>query len=319
MIKMTRIFFSADVHGSELCYRKFVNAGKVYKCDVVILGGDLTGKMIVPIIEQRDGTYYAHYLGEDHILKTEEDVRKFESLVADNGYYTIRVTEEEHEKISSDPEKIKELFSKLVIERLEHWINMAEEHLKNTGIRFYMLPGNDDSLEVDEVIEKSDYVVNPEGKVIELDSYHELISTGYSNITPWNCPRDIPEEELAKKIEDMIVQVKNIKNCIFNFHCPPYATTLDLAPKLDENLRPKLTPGGDLEYTHVGSTAVREAIEKYQPLLGLHGHIHESRGVFKIGRTLCINPGSEYAQGVLRGVIVQLSKGKIKGYLLTSG
>jgi len=65
--------------------------------------------------------------------------------------------------------------------------------------------------------------------------------------------------------------------------------------------------------------AVREAIEKYKPLLGLHGHIHESRGVVNIGRTLCINPGSEYGEGIIRGAIVDLAKDKVLSYQLTSG
>jgi len=68
-----------------------------------------------------------------------------------------------------------------------------------------------------------------------------------------------------------------------------------------------------------GSKSVRRAIEKYQPLLGLHGHIHESQSVAKIGKTTCINPGSEYGEGVLRGCIVILGDGKIEGYQMTRG
>jgi Icc-related predicted phosphoesterase len=70
--------------------------------------------------------------------------------------------------------------------------------------------------------------------------------------------------------------------------------------------------------TGVGSKAVRRAIETYQPILSLHGHIHESRGVATIGRTVCINPGSEYPDGVLRGAIVDFDRDGVKSYVLTS-
>jgi len=162
-------------------------------------------------------------------------------------------------------------------------------------------------------------VINPEEKVVPVDDKHEMISTGYTNITPWNCPRDVSEEELAKKIENMTSKVTNMKNCIFNFHCPPYDSSIDSAPKLDKDLKPAVSPGGEMLMIPVGSTAVRAAIEKYQPLLGLHGHIHESRGTAKIGRTLCLNPGSEYGEGILRGALITLEDDKVKSHQLTSG
>jgi len=160
--------------------------------------------------------------------------------------------------------------------------------------------------------------MNPEGQVIELDKHHEMLSSGFGNITPWRCPRDITEEELASKLEKLCATVKNMGNCIFNLHCPPHNTILDVAPKLDETLK-AVTVGGAIMESNVGSTAILDAIKKYQPLMSLHGHIHESRGDCKIGKTVCINPGSEYTQGVLRGVLVVLGKNKIRNYVLTSG
>ena len=71
--------------------------------------------------------------------------------------------------------------------------------------------------------------------------------------------------------------------------------------------------------TPVGSTAVRELIERIQPVLALHGHIHESRGVANIGKTVAINPGSSYTEGVLQGVIVTLSGDKVVGQQLVTG
>jgi Icc-related predicted phosphoesterase len=154
--------------------------------------------------------------------------------------------------------------------------------------------------------------------VVNIDEKHEMISTGFSNITPWRCPRDITEDELSKKIDEMAVNVQNMENCIFNFHCPPYNTPIDIAPKLDDLLKYKLAPGGEPEKAPVGSMAVRKAIEKYQPLLSLHGHIHESKGFVKIGRTTCLNPGSEYMESVLRGVLIDIKRDAIN-FLFTEG
>ena len=173
------------------------------------------------------------------------------------------------------------------------------------------MPGNDDPKQLAEIIGSSSYVKNPEGKIVDLDEAHEMISSGYSNPTPWNTPREVSEDELGRMIETMASGLKDPKNSIFNLHCPPYDSTLDTAPQLDETLRPIVTMG-DLLKIPVGSTAVRAAIEKYQPMVGLHGHIHESPGHVKIGRTICVNPGSEYQSGILRGYIIDLEKDKLK-------
>ena len=234
------------------------------------------------------------------------------------GYYIYRTTPEEMDHLSSNDAAIEELFSRVMTESIQRFLQHAKEYLKGTGIRFYVQVGNDDPLEVRALLDESDFAINPEEKVIEIDQFHEMISLGHSNLTPWNCPGDIPEKELQEKIEHLASQVTNMNNCIFNLHCPPFDTELDIAPELDENLTVVFRQG-KINMVSVGSTAVKESIEKHQPLLGLHGHIHESRGTYKIGRTVCINPGSEYSEGVLRGVIVNLDKKGMKGYQFVSG
>jgi len=314
----TKVFYATDVHGSERTFSKFLNAGKFYGVNVLIMGGDITGKMIVPIRDQEDGTWKARFLGAEYTLKTEQEIQETEKNIRNNGYYPYRTTEKEKEELDANPQKVDELFSKLMTDATERWIHLAEERLKGTGIKCYITPGNDDRLEIDEAFKKSNLMVNPEGQVIQIDDYHEMISCGYVNITPWNAPRDISEEELGKRIEAMTSQVKNMQNCIFNFHCPPIDSGLDAAPKLDANMKPSMSAAGVVTIP-AGSVSVRKAIEVHQPLLGLHGHIHESHGFSRIGRTLCLNPGSEYSEGVLRGAIVTLSKDKVKSYLLTRG
>lgn len=296
---------------------KFLNAGRVYKANVVILSGDITGKMIVPIVEESSDTFVVDFLGKKTI-KSQEELNIVEKRIRDSGFYPHRTNEKEMEELSANEGKVNELFLRVMAESVRRWIEMADERLRGTGIRCFISPGNDDHLVIDSILNNAEYITNPEGKVVNVDDDHEMVTCAYSNITPWNSPRECTEDELAEKIQEMISQVKNIQNCLFNFHCPPHNTHIDLAPRLDETLKPVMI-GGQIEMAPVGSVAIRNAIEKHQPLLGLHGHIHESKGAEKIGRTLCLNPGSEYTEGILRGVIIDLNKNKVRSYLFTSG
>jgi Icc-related predicted phosphoesterase len=318
---MTRLYFTTDVHGSETCFRKFLNAWKFYKADVLILGGDITGKLLVPVIAQANGTYSGSLLGHDYELNTEEEIAEFEHRSAMAGFYAYQTTPEEVAALQKDRAMLDKLFARLIYERVERWLALADERLERTGIRCFVTPGNDDQFNIDPLFESAKYVTNPEGKVTHLDDTYEMISTGWSTFTPWNSPREISEEDMAAKISVMISQVQRIQTCVFNFHDPPFDTKIDRAPKLDENLKPVLK-GGGVETVPVGSVAVREAIEEYQPLLSLHGHVHESRGVHRLGATLAINPGSSYGDGTLQGVVVDLPepgrRGKLR-YQLVAG
>jgi len=313
---MTTIFFATDVHGSDICWKKFINAGKFYEADVLILGGDMTGKAIVPIIDQGGGRYRAVLLEQEFLLDTEVETEEMVKRIKSRGYYPYRLAQDELAELNQSPDKVHDLFLQEALKTAEQWMAYAAEKLSGTGMRVYAAPGNDDQFELDAVIRKSDVVTLVEGQVIELDKDHEMISSGWSNHTPWHTYREETEDQLAARYEVMITQLKNPKNAIFNIHVPPYASNLDEAPELDENMRPKYA-GNSLK--PVGSTAVRAAIEKSQPLLGLHGHIHEGRGSSRIGRTLCINPGSMYEQGTLLGALVKLGREKIEHYVLTQG
>ena len=145
-----------------------------------------------------------------------------------------------------------------------------------------------------------------------------MITLGYANPTPWKSPREVSEEKLGNMVESLTSQVRNMESAIFNLHVPPIDTELDRAPAVSESFE-YVKEGLGIKFIHVGSSAVRRAIEKHSPLVGLHGHIHESKGFVRLGRTLCLNPGSEYADGILRGAIVNLQDGKVKEFLLTSG
>lgn len=315
----TRIFYTTDLHGSEKVFIKFLNAAKMYKANVVIMGGDMTGKMIVPIVKLDENSYKSKLLGTEVVAKNREELDKLEFNIRYNGFYPYYTEPAEMEELNKDPAKVDVLFSKVMVDTLKRWLEIAEQRLKDLDAKVYMTPGNDDSFAIDDVLNSSSKIMNPEGKLVMIDNNHEMISSGYSNPTPWDSPREASEEEMEKKIEDMASQVKDMKNCIFNFHCPPYDSGLDVAPKLGKDLKPVVVAGTGVEMVPVGSTTIRKVIEKYQPLMGLHGHIHEARGEAKIGRTVCYNPGSEYAEGVLRGIIVNIDEKSVKSRLFVSG
>jgi uncharacterized protein len=315
--KPTRIFFTTDLHGSTVVFKKFINAGKFYEAQVLILGGDMIGKMIVPIVSQGSGHFSANYLGKIYDITDTAELEKLETTFENSGLYPARLTPDEVEAYKVDRNLVEKRFAELASARLSRWLDIAEERLRGTGIRCYVQPGNDDPYEVDSVFRSSDIIQNVDGHLIQLDENHEMVNVGAANQTPWNCPRDKTEEELEQMIERVAAQVKNPSQAVFNLHVPPFDTNLDIAPELDDNLTPRLSLGGGFKMIPVGSKAVRKAIEKYQPILSLHGHIHESRSAQKIGKTMCINPGSEYGEGVLRGVVLELSRKGLDSYTFT--
>jgi Icc-related predicted phosphoesterase len=313
-----RLFFATDIHGSETCWRKFLNAGAHYDAEVIVLGGDMTGKALVPVIHDDGGRWHGTLLENRAELDGEEQVAAFEEAVVRRGYYPFRTTPDELERIENDEAHWHGLFTEKMLQTVERWMNIADEKLEGTGIRCFVCPGNDDELNVDEVIRASGRNVElAEGRVIDIDGF-QMASTGWSNRTPWDTYREEDEPQLKERIDRVVSQVTAApERVVFGFHCPPYKSGLDDAPELTADMRLK---DAGRAVRPVGSTAVREAIEEFQPCLSLHGHIHESRGNTRIGRTLCINPGSSYEQGDLLGAVVDLDgKKKVKRFLLTSG
>jgi Icc-related predicted phosphoesterase len=312
-----RLYFVTDIHGSDVCFRKFINAARFYKADVLVLGGDITGKLIIPIVEDVFGNYSFRWHGEEHRVSGSGLVNAQKQL-RDAGYYPALLTPEEVAALSADKGKVEELFVKLARESISRWMDLAEERLRGTGVECYISPGNDDPVAIDAILSRGGLVVNPEERVVVLKGECEMISCGTTNITPWHSPREQPEDQLEKLLDGLARQVKNQAKAIYNIHVPPYNTPLDKAPKLDNNLKPLVLPGG-VQMVPVGSTAVTTVIKRYSPMLALHGHVHESRGSVKLGRTLCINPGSEYGEGVLRGALVQIGRKGVEDFLLTEG
>ncbi len=318
----TTIFYATDLHGSTVCFKKFINAAKYYtskgqRIDILIMGGDVNGKLIVPIIKE-DNKHRSYLLGKERILTTQEEINELAKTTEVLGVYP-HIFEPDEYRAFKDSEEIQDsLFKEVMLKRLKEWMDFAEERLKDTGVPCYISPGNDDIEEVNEVLEACPTVICPDNKVVQITDDHEMISLGNANLTPFDCPRDLPEEELGRRIDEIASEVSDMSNCIFNLHCPPHGSTIDDAPTLDKDLRPRIGLSG-VEMEAVGCKAVRNAIEKYQPLLGLHGHIHESRGAAQLGRTMCLNPGSEYSEGILRAVQVTIRKAEVVSHVFTSG
>lgn len=303
-----RIYFCSDVHASRKCWKKFLNAGKFYGADHLIIGGDITGKFVVPIVENGKDAYTATFMGIERKVPTAE-LDAFRTRVADTGQYAFVTTPDEFAEYEGDQPRIDALFRRLVTERAQEWMREADEKLSGSGVRCFVSGANDDFFEIDDVIAASEVVEDPNGTVIELDGGFELLGMGYGNPTPWACPRDIPEEDLAERIDKVAATVRDMDRAIFSLHVPPLGSGLDLAPKLDDYLRPRVG-GAGLEMIPVGSTATRDAITKYRPMIGLHGHIHESKGIKKLGGVTIANPGSEYGEGVLDGLLVDVDQKK---------
>jgi Icc-related predicted phosphoesterase len=313
----TKIFFATDIHGSDVCLRKFLNAGKFYGVDAVVMGGDITGKMIVPVVEESPDQYAAHIFGRKRVVDS-TGLPGLKKFIADAGFYPHPMTPDEVAALRNDPAGVDELFQKLMTETMNRWIDMAEDRLGNTGIEVIFAPGNDDPMFVDDLLSGSDIVVNPDSRVVELPGGFPMISVGYSNRTPWDSPRELDEEDLRAVIDEEVAKLDDPRRAIFNLHVPPKNTPIDQAMELDAEFRP-VVRGGAPVITGVGSSAVRDAITTYQPMMSLHGHIHESRGEQLLGRTLAINTGSEYQSGRLLGGLIKVNGSGVLSHQFVTG
>jgi Icc-related predicted phosphoesterase len=314
------LFFATDVHGSERCFRKFVNAAKYYGADTLILGGDISGKLMVPVVKSGFGRFRAQYMGHVEEVDDSDQLNTLVAKIQDGGYYPYVTDHEEVQELANNPERQQRVFLDLRVQTVERWVRFAEERLRGSGIRMYMMLGNDDDPELAPYLTSSDVVVEAERGIREVGDGLTLLSLGYSNRTPWNSPRELDEGELRSRIDRLAADVPAMERCIFNLHVPPVDSGLDTAAKLDADLRPITDLASGYVSFGAGSTASREAIEQFGPMIGLHGHIHESAGSAKVGKTMVFNPGSEYSAGILRGLVAVVSPTKgLRNHMFTTG
>jgi Icc-related predicted phosphoesterase len=310
-----RLYYASDIHGTETLWRKFLHAARVYECGVLVMGGDVTGKVVVPLV-QDGGAYVAELFGRAERAGTEEELDDLEQRIRANGMYPHRMSAPEVERVAALSEQAREeWFAEVMLVTFERWLALAEERLPDPAVRCFVMPGNDDPPAVDGAIERAARVEGCDGRVVEFGGF-TMISLGYSNRTPFDSPRELDEDELYRRITALADAVGDMGRCVFNLHVPPVDSSLDTCAALDENLEVVMV-GSEPKLISAGSTAVREAIERYQPLVSLHGHIHESAGATRIGRTLCINPGSDYHTGRIAGCILQLVADGVRHQFVT--
>jgi len=314
-----RLYVCSDIHAAEGVWRKLLNATRanVYKADAVLIAGDLTGKALVPVV-QTDGGWHARVLGQERRARDEKELAELERSIADIGQYAVLVTADERASMEADPELVTRHFNEQIERRVRDWMTMAAERLEGSSVPVYVMPGNDDEFGIDPILEESTYCVDVNERVIDLTPWHQLVSMGWSSPTPWSTPRELPEEEFLDRLSDLMAGVKDPRKTVVMTHVPPYDSGLDTAPLLSPELRPTVS-AGDVLRGPVGSHGVRTAIEQSKPVLGVHGHIHESGGQRRVGETLCINAGSESNVGILRGYLVDLGPDGVERTMRVEG
>lgn len=315
--ELSELYFATDLHGSNKCYKKLLNAPTYYDVDTLIIGGDLSGKAIVPVVES-DAGWEVQRSDSAKTVEDEAQLEEIEKQIADSGDYPYRMTRDRLQEFKQDTDLVDEKYRELRLERLDEWIELAEEKLGGSDVEVYVIGGNDDHQYMIDRLRDAPVLEFVEDRVVTTRDGYELLGYGWSNPTPWDTPREKPDEGIEEDLNALASAVSDWDRVIANIHCPPYEADIDDAPKLDENLKPQ-TAGGEVITEPVGSKAIRRFIEDRQPLMGLHGHIHESQGQVTIGETVCINPGSEYSSGYLNGTKVTLSDASVERHQFTSG
>jgi Icc-related predicted phosphoesterase len=311
-----RIYFASDIHGAEVLWRKFLNAGRVYEANTLIMGGDVTGKVVIPLVEAEAGGWTADLYGDVQHAVTDDEIKALEDRIRNSGLYPHRMTPEQVTEVGGmDEERREQWFAEVMLQTFRRWLELGAERLEGTDVRCFMMPGNDDPDGVDGAIEEATRVEACDERIVTFGDY-TMISMGWANRTPFDSPREMDESELFDRVSALCEQVEDRDRLILNLHVPPHDSQLDTAPALDADLNVVMS-GSEPKLVPVGSTAVRELIEKYQPLLSLHGHVHESPGATEIGRTVSINPGSDYHTGRIAGCLINLTPGRVRHQFVT--
>jgi uncharacterized protein len=311
-----RILFATDLHGSEAAFRKFVAARTQVGAKVLLLGGDLTGKVLVPVVEE-DGVHTADFMGRELRAADDAELEELERTLRLSGQYPVRMTAQDVAWLRAHPEELHGRFVAAMKESLRRWFDLAAERLEPEGIRMLAILGNDDPPEVDDVLRDHPFVECVDGEPVTIEGDIDVIGFSGSNRTPWDSPREFTEEEIGERLERAVAKLRAARRSIWNVHVPPYDSGLDTAAEVTDDLQVVMR-GGQPHMIPVGSTAVRELIERHQPMLAVHGHVHECRAVGKVGAAVVVNPGSEYTEGVLRAAVISVDGERVSAQLMST-
>jgi Icc-related predicted phosphoesterase len=290
-----RLLFVTDLHGSTSAFRKLLDAPERHGVEALVCAGDIAGTRLYPIVRGRNGRHVLYQGGTPEGLDGHAALAEARAELEARGGYPVTLSDEEYPAIARDSAARRRILTRAISARLEEWIALAEDRLYGTGVKCYLAGGDNDDEATLAALggTDGDTVIPCEGRVVDVLGL-PMVSLGWSPSTAGRPPREASEARLRTMLADAIAPLDDPRQAIFNLHAPPR--------------NPRLT---------TGSRAVAAAIRAHQPLLGLHGHIHESPGVKKIGRTVCINPGSESQAGALLGAVVAVAPGKVASYQLT--
>ena len=146
------LYYASDVHGSDVCWRKFLGARRHYKADAIVMGGDLTGKAVVPVTDDGGGRYHATFLGEAQNATTAEDLEQLLAAVRYNGMYPWIASAADITAAANDSELRARVFEGAILDELRRWCQMAAERYADDPGRVWVIAGNDDPWECDAVL-----------------------------------------------------------------------------------------------------------------------------------------------------------------------
>lgn len=313
------LFYAGDVHGSERCFLRFVNAARFYGVRTLVLGGDITGKVLVPIVRQ-GLTWRCEFLGRQECLRTEAEVAKMERRIRMSGQYPYVCDVDDFQRLMADEGYRRHVFERVMRAAVERWLELAEERLEGAGVRCCIMPGNDDGFFVDEALEGSRVVVNHDGCAVWLDDRFQMLGCSWSNPTPWRSPREEPPgggagaaprpgrghgRGAARAPEPQL----------------PRAPARERARPGPRAARgPLRLPRGRRAPDGAGREHGRPPAHR-EDAAGAVAARARARvaGDRQAEASLCVNPGSDYAGGVLKGCLVTLRPGQVLGFQLVEG
>lgn len=293
------LLFASDFHGDEGSWRAFLRTGARLGAGVLVYGGDYTPYSVAIGPFAGGAAEVSPLRRRCHAQMTPPAlVERYRASGVAAALVDADTLVELEGSVAGDRRAWHAFVARRTEAQLRRWCALAAAVLPPAAL-LAVVPGNHDPLQLDDLLRRQSGLCFLDGDVCPLPGGFSLLGVGWTNRTPLRSPRECDEDELRARIAAAAAAVPDPDAAVFCLHCPPAATRLDRA-------RPRGREAG-----HVGSTAVRQAIEAYQPLLSLHGHIHESAGQDHLGRTVCLNPGSQAPRGADQGYLVQLRRGEV--------
>ena len=312
-----RLLFATDLHGSTTCFKKLVAAFRMYDADVLVLGGDLSAKALVPI-HVSGGRAQFHIFGRSLVETGKGCVDRAVKRVEQVGLYPQVVETSADTQTKGDSQHLESDFQEAIARRLRAWATHAAEKLGQDA-RIYAIPGNDDHPCIDAVLGESNVFVSVDRRAIEIREGLFICGLGASTETPWSTYRELSEEAIASELASMMAIVPAGAKCIWNVHVPPAGVGIDICDAPDAEGRGSWLTSMSPRQVSAGSSSVADAIRRYRPLLGLFGHVHEGRGIVSVDGTVCVNTGSEYYNSVLHAALVDIEDASVLRSQLISG